>query len=163
MGLPEHLRSRLTIQFDTLRTIIHYRTEAELRERINPEKWSAFEQIAHLTAYQPVFIKRIDSILAEHSPAFGRYVADEDDYFRACVKLPLQNLLDDLGQKRLVLVEKVSKLNENQLIRVGKHLKYGEMDLATWLDFFLLHEAHHLFSIFMLIQEGKSRQTLAIK
>lgn len=35
-------------------------------------------------------------------------------------------------------------------MRIGLHPVYGPMTLEGWTEFFLLHEAHHLFTILRL-------------
>ena len=41
------------------------------------------------------------------------------------------------------------------LVKTGTHPAFGQMTLMQWLNFFLLHEAHHLFTIFKLGAELK--------
>ena len=36
---------------------------------------------------------------------------------------------------------------------IGHHPKYGALTLVEWTEFFLLHEAHHLFTLFKLLNE----------
>jgi len=52
--------------------------------------------------------------------------------------------------ERLKIFDAITGLNSNDLNRKALHKKYGEMSLLKWTEFFLLHEAHHLFTIFML-------------
>jgi hypothetical protein len=47
----------------------------------------------------------------------------------------------------------LSGLGESNLKRTGLHPRYGVLTIPQWTEFFLLHEAHHLFSLFMLLQE----------
>jgi hypothetical protein len=44
-------------------------------------------------------------------------------------------------------------LKESELPRTATHPFYGEMTVLQWLNFFLLHEAHHLLTIFKLAAE----------
>jgi hypothetical protein len=39
---------------------------------------------------------------------------------------------------------------ETDLQKKGTHSTFGEMNLLNWINFFLLHEAHHLFNIFKI-------------
>jgi hypothetical protein len=41
--------------------------------------------------------------------------------------------------------------------RTGLHPTFGEMDVAGWLDFFLLHEAHHLYTALVRVGEASRR------
>ncbi|HKV94327.1 MAG TPA: DinB family protein [Candidatus Angelobacter sp.] len=42
------------------------------------------------------------------------------------------------------VLARLRSLNEDDFSRTGIHSKLGEMTLALWLEFFLVHEGHHL-------------------
>lgn len=149
---------RLRYQHRTVAELVSPFTEEQLRLPVNPGKWSALENVAHLAAYQPVFLERIDMIQQQEEPGFGRYVAENDPNFPVMVRQPLSKILDYLVECRARIVQKLESLDEARLKRVGIHLRYGRMDLISWTEFFLLHEAHHLFTIFMLTTELRKMQ-----
>ena len=150
MSLSASVCSRLQHQHETIYELIRGFSEEQLRQRLQPEKWSAFEQLAHLVSYQPVFMQRLQIIHQENEPSFNRYVADNDPAFIACCKRSLQHLLNDLSAERSVITNYLMTLTEPAAGRIGHHPKYGSLTISAWTEFFLLHEAHHLFSIFML-------------
>ncbi|HVT60257.1 MAG TPA: DinB family protein [Thermoanaerobaculia bacterium] len=41
----------------------------------------------------------------------------------------------------------VDSLTPDQLDRIGVHPAMGPLPIRLWLEFFLLHEAHHLYTI----------------
>lgn len=151
--LSQSIIVRLRHQHETLTELLEPFSEEDLRRRIIPAKWSIFEQAAHLAAYQPTFYARLQTIEAGHEPAFERYVADNDPHFHECCKKTLNELLDYVGHERAVIDRYLLSLPEKALLRNGRHPKYGLLDVGGWTEFFLLHEAHHLFSIFMLARE----------
>ena len=83
MPLSISVTDRLKYQHESISELIEDFSEADLKERINPEKWSVFENIAHLAAYQPTFIHRLGLMLDGKKPKFERYVADNDPVFQA--------------------------------------------------------------------------------
>jgi hypothetical protein len=145
--------SRLQHQHKTIHDLVKGLSEEQLNKRVNPEKWSAFEQIAHLAAYQPTFFGRLHKMQQEVSPSFERYVADNDPLFHECCKNSLKELLEDLDTQRFIIINHLTTLPEQALRRTGHHPKFGLLTIVEWTEFFLLHEAHHLFSIFMLTRE----------
>jgi hypothetical protein len=153
MPLSASISTRLRHQHESLPEIIRGLTETALRQRINPEKWSAFEHIAHLAAYQPVFISRLEKIAATTAPSFERYVAEKDPQFPACLDQPLADLMDLISTQAAQINTILAHTNEPGLRRTGLHPKYGLLTVTQWTEFFLLHEAHHLFTIFMLAQD----------
>jgi uncharacterized damage-inducible protein DinB len=141
---------RLRHQHETLRELVTGLTEAKLRMPVNPGKWSAQQNIAHLAAYQPVFNERLKRIQSENEPQFERYVADNDPAFLEASQKDVPSLMAQIDADRKTIVEFLLSLDERGLGRVAVHPRYGKMDVTRWVEFFLLHEAHHLFTIFML-------------
>ena len=145
-------QTRLQHQHESIIEINKGIGEQELRIRPATGKWSAFENMAHLAAYQPAFIERLKKIQKEDSPSFARYVAEEDPLFEECCAMELGQLHEHLFTNRFLIGNLVSGLKEVELRKVGRHLVFGALDLTQWIEFFLLHEAHHLFTIFKLLR-----------
>ena len=78
-------------------------------------------------------------------------MADNDPQFPLYLELPLSQLLTGLDEHRAVIFNTLEGMREDDLKRIGRHPKYGSMDVHAWTEFFLLHEAHHLYTIFVLI------------
>lgn len=153
MSLSPSILARLHYQHQTIGELISGLPEEVIRRRVNPDKWSALENIAHLAAYQPVFIRRLERMQEEEAPAFDRYVAEQDPHFPEYVAKTLPVLLQDIETQRAVICTKLEGMNDAQLNRKGLHARYGLFAVSQWTDFFLLHEAHHLYTIFMIAQE----------
>lgn len=153
MPLSSSALSRLEYQHQTIRELIVGLTAQQLRQSIQPGKWTALDNIAHLACYQPVFLLRLERINMESSPVFERYVADSDPAFPDYQRLSPAELLTGIDVQRSTILSKLRGLREDELRRVGQHPRYGLLNVAQWTEFFLLHEAHHLYTIFMLVQE----------
>ena len=151
MPLSPSALTRLQYQHQTIRELIGNQTEAQLKQTVTPGKWSAFDNIAHLACYQPVFLQRLDRIETEDTPVFERYIAEQDPSFPGYQQRSLTQLLSSIDTERAALLAKLQGLNEIALQRKGRHPRYGLLTVNQWTDFFLLHEAHHLYTIFMLI------------
>ena len=151
MPLSNSIFARLEYQHQTIAVLIKGFNEEQLKKRINPDKWSIFENIIHLCAYQPAFIKRIDLMTETDTPVFERYVAENDAHFNECMKLSLEEALSKINHERSLIISKLKNLDDNQLHRNGRHPKYGLFNISKWTEFFLLHEAHHLWVIMQLI------------
>ena len=143
---------RLQHQHETIIEMIKGLSEQDLRVRPDTGKWSVFENIAHLGAYQPAFIERLKKIQKEVSPTFDRYVAEQDPHFEECCGMELHQLNEYLFTNRFLISNHLTSLKESDLRRIGIHRFYGPLDISQWVEFFLLHEAHHLFTIFKLLR-----------
>ncbi|HYJ37000.1 MAG TPA: DinB family protein [Chitinophagaceae bacterium] len=149
-------KTRLQHQHESIIEITRGLTEEQLRVRPDTGKWSAFENIAHLAAYQPGFIERLKRIEKEESPLFERYVAENDPRFLECCEMDLHQLNEFLFTHRFLISNHIATLSEAGLRRIGRHPVYGELTVPKWVEFFLLHESHHLFTIFKLLN-GSNR------
>jgi uncharacterized damage-inducible protein DinB len=125
-----------------------------LSANVVPGKWSAHEQLAHLARYHQIFLQRIDRILAEQAPEFSRYRAEDDPEWPAWRDLSTQQLLVRISSMRGKLMARLRSLTEEDFARTGMHPKFGEMSLSLWLEFFLVHEAHHLYAVLQLVRSN---------
>ncbi len=63
--------------------------------------------------------------------------------------------MQDLLTTRKAMTAEIVSFKETDFDKRGTHIVFGKMNLHQWLNFFLLHEAHHLFTIFKLAAELK--------
>lgn len=117
----------------------------KILEQAVPGKWSANENLAHLGRYHEIFLERIQRILTEQNPQFSRYRAEEDPQWEAWRTLAYKEVAGKLASLREMLVTRLKSLSTEDYARTGIHPKFGEMTLALWQEFFLVHEAHHLY------------------
>jgi len=145
------LNAGLEYQRESLKGMIAGLTDEQVRREVLAGKWSIFENIAHLATYQHAFLQRISRIVNEQNPVFGRYNAESDPLFHDYCTRTTKAILDDLVITRNELVSDIRSLDDDTMLRTGEHPVFGKMNLLQWLNFFLLHEAHHLFTIFKLM------------
>jgi len=152
--LPESTSVRLATQFDALSTILRDASPAALTRRPPSGDWSAHENLAHLARHHEVMIDRLRRILAEDAPCFPRYRAEDDPEWPAWPRQSPDAVIARLAALRAELVELVRPLGPDRLNRVGVHPVFGLMTIPLWLEFFLLHEAHHLYVVLNRVRGG---------
>jgi uncharacterized damage-inducible protein DinB len=157
-GLPEGLRARLAGQAATLAALAEGRPREDLDARPRPEEWSARENLAHLARHQVVFLARLARLLAEDQPHLGRYRAEDDAEWPAWQALPVDEVVRRHRETRRGLVAWTDGLTGEGAARVGVHPTFGPMTVAQWLEFFLLHEAHHLYVAVVRLGEARARR-----
>ncbi len=158
MKLPSSVSTRLQYQHKSLLDIIEGLSDEQIRMQIIPGKWSIFENIAHLQTYQHMFITRIRLMLTEEIPVFSPYSAETDPLFHDNCGLSSREVMQDLLGTRKQLSSAILTFKETDFEREARHSAYGKMNLLLWLNFFLLHEAHHLFTIFKMAVELRKDQ-----
>ena len=155
MQMSSSISTRLHYQHKSLLDIIDGLTDEQVRRQIIPGKWSIFENIVHLQTYQHIFVKRVKQILDENNPLFPRYSAEGDpDFLDNCTK-STREVMQDLISTRKDITSGMALFKEEDFSKTGQHPAFGQMNLLQWLNFFLLHEGHHLFTTFKLAAELK--------
>ena len=150
----EDIARRLDAQFSSWTTALGDPSSPVLDRPPAAEKWSAREHLAHVTRMHGVCAARIRVILAREAPLLPAYRAERDPTWRQWRAMPAGDLLAIAAGRRAALLAAVRGLSDGDLERIGVHGTLGPLPLAAWLDFFLLHEAHHLYTIFKLARAG---------
>lgn len=150
MNLPSHLSTRIQYQHKALVDLIDGLSIEMVRRQVVPGKWSIFENIVHLQSYQHFFLDRIKQILETDNPVFERYIAEADPLFLDNCGKTTREIMHDMITVRKDMAAAMLVYPTSVLNRKGTHPKFGTMTLLQWINFFLLHEAHHLFAIFKL-------------
>lgn len=156
--MPSSVSTRLQYQHKSLLDIIDGLSDEQIRLNVIPGKWSVFENIVHLQTYQHVIIGRIRRILDEDHPVFDRYIADTDPAFVENCRRSSREIMQDLLTTRKEMASGILSFKETDLDKTGQHPLFGRMHVVQWLNFFLLHEAHHLFTILKLTGTIKAQQ-----
>jgi hypothetical protein len=155
MQLASSISTRMQYQHKSLVDIIDGLTEEQIRRNIIPGKWSIFENIVHLQTYQHVFCDRLKKMLHEENPRFPRYSADDDpDFLDNCHK-STREIMQDIISTRKEMATGSLAIQEKDLEKTGTHPLFGTMNVSQWMNFFLLHEAHHFYTILKLTGELK--------
>jgi len=157
MQIPSSVATRLQYQHKSLLDLLEGLSDAEIRMQMHAGKWSIFENIVHLQTYQHMFINRMRRILEGDNPSFSAYVAESDSLFHDNCSKSSREVIQDLMATRKEMAAGILSFKEEDFDKQAIHSAYGKMNLLEWLNFFLLHEAHHLFTIFKLAAEIKKR------
>ena len=155
MPLSPSSAARLATQLECLPALLEGASPESLRRRTPDGKWSAQENLAHLARHHAVFLARVRLVLTGDAPVLPRYLAEQDPEWPAWSALPLDEVRARLQALRQELTTLVSGLDDAALARTGRHPVLGEMSLALWVEFFLLHEAHHLYAVLKRARGGE--------
>ena len=147
--------ARLATQIECLPALLAGASGEALRRRTSSGKWSVHENLAHLARHHAVFLQRVRAVLAEERPKLARYASEEDPEWPAWAGLPTDEVLARLRALRRELLALVGALSDEQLARTAVHPTMGEMALPLWIEFFLLHEAHHLYVVMKRARGGE--------
>jgi uncharacterized damage-inducible protein DinB len=150
----QNVEIRLQTQLDCLSTILSGVPAGSLDRRPTPDKWSARENLAHLARYHEIFVDRIHRIRTEDRPRLTRYRAEEDPEWHHWADKPVTVVFGELRILRAEITGLFADLADDELTRTASHSRFGEMTLLQWLEFFLLHEAHHLYIVMQRARES---------
>jgi uncharacterized damage-inducible protein DinB len=155
MEMSSSLSTRLQYQHKSLVDLIDGLTDEQVRRQVVAGKWSIFENIVHMQTYQHVFVLRVRKILENENPAFPIYTAEADPEFLDNCGKSTREIMGDMITVRKQMAAEIAAFPPGDLVKTGTHPVFGRLTLFQWLNFFLLHEAHHLFTIFKLAAELK--------
>ena len=144
-------------QHDALSFVLARATPGALEARPRPEEWSAQSTSPIWPGTTPSSSTAFDGCSRKERPALGRYRAEEDPDWPDWAALPLDTILERLRTLRADLVLLARRLSPAECARTGLHPTFGELDVAGWLEFFLLHEAHHLYTALVRLGEASRR------
>jgi hypothetical protein len=147
--------ARLATQLDSLPSLLEGHPPEALDRRTRSGKWSVHENLAHLARHHAVVLDRVRRILSEEKPTLPRYAAEEDKEWPEWAALSTHEVLIRLRALRTELTVLVSGLPDEALARTAVHPSLGEMALPLWIEFFLLHEAHHLYLVMKRARGGE--------
>lgn len=159
MPISQGTRERLATQLNVLSLFLEGPSAAYAETAPEDGGWSAKENVAHLARHAHVFLGRVDRILRENRPNLGTYRPEQDPEWPAWRALPLDEALLRLRTARGQLLAWVDALSEKDARRAGVHPQFGEWDIPRWLEFFLLHEAHHLYFIVRRLAQARQNRS----
>ena len=145
--MKNSLMQRMIDQPDSLTLLLHNLNEQQIRSRAIPDKWSIYENLVHLGRYHEIFKERMEQIQREESPTFQQYKAENDQGFYDWMQKHFDEMMNDFREERHQLNNYLASLSIQQLHKTGRHPVYGLINVEGWTELFLLHEAHHFWTI----------------
>ncbi|HKA17056.1 MAG TPA: DinB family protein [Blastocatellia bacterium] len=146
---------RLETQLDVIPVLLRDAPPRIITAGTPRGEWSAHENLAHLARHHEIFLERLRRIMTEDAPELGRYRAEEDSSWSEWSSLTTDEVIRRLNNLRAEIIQFIRGLSEPEENRVGIHPLFGQMDLNGWIEFFLLHEAHHLYKLMLALGEAK--------
>ncbi|RPD39407.1 DinB family protein [Chitinophaga barathri] len=150
-NLPFSVIQRLQTQHLSLEEMTGGIPDEQLKEEKIPGKWSALDNAAHIAVFHGIFKGRIERVLEEEEPVFPPYKWEEDPLFAQYRQLPIRELIEIYKDDRADFIRYVNTLAPESYRRFGRHLVYGRFSVADLIEMMILHESHHLFTMFKLI------------
>jgi uncharacterized damage-inducible protein DinB len=159
MPIESVLRARLLGQSDAIMALFAGLGDEATTAQPLSGKWSLHQHLCHLGRYHEVFLERLDRILHESSPKMDRYRAEDDPQWGPWMQLSNPDALERFRGLRTKLIRELDGCSSEDWARTAIHSALGEMTLRRWLDFFLVHEAHHLYN--MMFTKAAAKQKAA--
>lgn len=146
MDASAAILTRLRTQLSSLPALLGGARRSGYDVRVG-DKWSVTEHVAHLARYHEVTIERVRLILTEHNPAIDSYRAETDPEWPAWHGVSFEDAALRLHADRAALIGILEGLPAAEWTRTGHHPRFGDLSLRAWMEFFLVHEGHHLYVI----------------
>jgi uncharacterized damage-inducible protein DinB len=118
-----------------------------LKRRPVPSKWSAHEHACHLAAVQPLFMKRLDAMLADPSPVIQPYNPAADDPEDALLDVDLNKAMSRYLSERDAMVARLHDLTPLQWSLSASHPEYRQYSVFIMFRHLALHDLYHAYRI----------------
>lgn len=125
--------------------------EVQLRARPEEKKWSIKEIVAHLAAFEPVFLSRLKTLLTKDDPTFENY---DTDAWNASdhIEEDFDKNLEKFITARKKTVEFLKRLKDKEWLRAGKHPTFPSYTIQVAAEKVAEHDRNHLGQIEILKQ-----------
>ena len=120
---------------------------AILKRRPAPGEWSIHENACHLAEVHPLFVRRLDLMLAEANPQIRSYDPGRDDPEDALLELDLEDSLRRFAQDRERIVKRLRTLRPEDWMRTARHDEYNAYSIFAMFRHLALHDFHHAYRI----------------
>jgi uncharacterized damage-inducible protein DinB len=122
-------------------------SEAVVKRRPQPGKWSAHEHACHLAEVHPLFFSRLELMLNESRPAIVAYKPDEAMEEGSLLKVDLNEALERFTSDRARLVEELKDLSEDDWLRTAEHEEYDRYSVLIMFRHVAMHDMLHAYRI----------------
>lgn len=146
MSEPSAVLDRFEANLALIHALLGDVPEERLKEERVPGKWSAHANIAHLGQFHDAIRERVHWILTQDDPKFARFNPDAHPDTAVWIAKSKEQLLADFAAERHTLLSELRALPSEAWDRVGTHGVFGKKTLAGWLEFWLMHEGHHIYT-----------------
>ncbi|PYE55180.1 DinB family protein [Deinococcus yavapaiensis] len=146
MSQPSAVLDRFEANLALVHNLFDDVTEERLKEERVPGKWSAHANLAHLGQFHDAMRERVGWILSQDDPKFTRFNPDTHPDTAVWTAKSKAQLLQDFEAERRKLLAELRALPPEAWQRIGTHGVFGTKTLAGWLEFWLQHEGHHLYT-----------------
>ena len=123
-------------------------TDAQLKQRPAPEKWSLHELAMHLCETQDVFIERVARILVEDKPAIELYEPDKARQEGLYFTENLKQRISEFEMQRETFVSLLQTLSDKQWKQEGVHPEVNHYTVEKCTEALMRHEEHHLYQMY---------------
>jgi len=118
-------------------------TEEAAGRRPSEQEWSVKEQLAHLAAFERLWLEWALKVRDEPGCEVGPPPSNPPAYADAATR-PVADLVRELVSARSDTIAAIQGLTEDELTRRGKHLLFGEMSVLQMLRSLYRHDRMHI-------------------
>ncbi|MCE1187870.1 MAG: DinB family protein [Ignavibacteria bacterium] len=149
------LEQRLQNQHEIIDEVLKKISKERVMAKPAPDKWSIHDNITHLAKYQVLFLERIQAIQEVDDLYLAPYIPEEDPLFAEWNSWETSELINRMKGDRESIATFILQLSTSQLARTAQHAKFGALTVPELVEFFLLHEAHHIFTMYKLAHNAQ--------
>ena len=127
MNMKEHLLAALQEQLNKWEELLDSLDNNQINAPLVPSKWSAKDELSHLTAWQQRSVARLKAALADREPVFPKWLPDFDPELEVSTDQVNAFIYETHLDKSWATVRQNWKVGFSQLLELGERI--SERDL----------------------------------
>ncbi len=144
----ESTPAKVSVEIETL-------SDAELRARPMPAKWSIVEVVAHLDDVEELGMRaRVAAIVERERPVLQPFDQERRAEELGYAGKNIREVLENFRKQRKANVAWLRTLRDAQLRRTGTHASVGELSAGDFLHEWAFHDLGHLKQILEIKRYG---------
>jgi len=147
MRTPADVVAQLGRGSALLRALVADVPPGDLTRRPRPDKWAAHEHACHLALVEPLWLARLERILAEDAPVIVSYEPDADEPPDRLLTMELAAALDSHERGRAALLARLAELNPEDWARGAVNTAHARYSLFLMCRHAALHDLFHIYRI----------------
>ncbi len=119
----------------------------DVRERPDPETWSALEYSCHVRDVYSLFAMRLALMINELDPMFANWDQDETALAERYLEQDPATVADELQAASVIIADGFDAVSGDQWTRTGRRSDGASFTVDTFARYFLHDPVHHLADV----------------
>ena len=154
-GVRYYLLQGLSATPTVLNHMMSYATKSIWDKRLDPERFTLREVVAHLADWEGVWFERLDNVRTQEMPTLQGYVPDDFLKKNNYAQIEVGTSLKQFQEGRAKILKMLEALEPSQWSGGGNHTERGLLTMQDLAVIIVGHDSYHLHQVAEWIEKTK--------